>query len=69
MMSVILIQTRIVILWFSRDIQKALWNYVDSSDRQIYLQHKRAHSKVAGRWVEIFVWPHEVRSRIQDDRW
>lgn len=49
----------------SRDIQKAVWNYVDSSDRKIYLQHKRTGNKVAGRWVEIFVWPHEVEAEFK----
>ena len=49
----------------SNDIQRALWNYVDNSDRNIYLQHKRSHNRIAGRWVEIFVWPHEVEAEFK----
>lgn len=42
----------------SSELQKALWGYVDSGDRDIRLQHDR--SIVAGRWVEAMTWPFEV---------
>jgi 2'-5' RNA ligase len=40
------------------ELQKALWDYVDSGDRGIRLQHNR--EVVAGRWVEAMQWPHSV---------
>lgn len=40
------------------EIQKALWGYVDSGDRDIRLQHNRDIK--AGRWVEAMTWPFEV---------
>jgi hypothetical protein len=42
----------------SDELQKAVWQYVDSGDRDIRLQHDR--SVVAGRWSEIVTWPYEV---------
>lgn len=45
--------------WSDPDsLQKALWGYVESGDRDIRLQHDR--SIVAGRWVEAMSWPFEV---------
>lgn len=45
--------------WTDPDsLQKALWGYVESGDRDIRLQHDR--SIVAGRWVEAMSWPFEV---------
>lgn len=41
-----------------QEIQKALWSYVDSGDRDIKLQHNR--DITAGRWVEAMTWPFEV---------
>lgn len=41
-----------------QELQKALWGYVDSGDREIRLQHNR--DIVAGRWVEAMTWPFEV---------
>lgn len=45
--------------WADPDsLQKALWGYVESGDRDIRLQHDR--SIVAGKWVEAMSWPFEV---------
>lgn len=45
--------------WTDPDsLQKALWGYVESGDRDIRLQHDR--SIVAGKWVEAMSWPFEV---------
>lgn len=45
--------------WSDPDsLQKALWGYVKSADRDIRLQHDR--SIVAGEWVEAMSWPFEV---------
>ncbi len=40
------------------ELQKALWGYVKTADRDIRLQHDR--SIVAGEWVEAMTWPFEV---------
>jgi Putative phage serine protease XkdF len=40
------------------ELQKALWGYVKSGDRDIRLQHNV--EVVAGEWVEAMTWPHEV---------
>jgi len=40
------------------ELQKAVWEYVRKGDRRIRLQHNR--DKVAGEWVEVMTWPHEV---------
>jgi len=42
----------------SGELQKAVWGYVDSGDRDIRLQHNR--DVVAGHWSEIVTWPYEV---------
>jgi hypothetical protein len=42
----------------AESLQKALWGYVESGDRDIRLQHDR--SIVAGKWVEAMSWPFEV---------
>jgi hypothetical protein len=39
-------------------LQRALWEYVQSGDRDIRLQHNT--DIVAGQWVEAMVWPYEV---------
>lgn len=45
--------------WTDADsLQKALWGYVESGDRDIRLQHDR--SIVAGKWVEAMSWPFPV---------
>lgn len=38
-------------------LQKAVWDYVRSGDREIRLQHLR-HVR-AGEWVELSSWPYE----------
>jgi hypothetical protein len=40
------------------DLQKTLWGYVKKGDRSIRLQHDP--DTVAGEWVELMAWPHEV---------
>jgi hypothetical protein len=40
------------------ELQKAVWDYVQSGDRRIRLQHDR--DEVAGEWVEVMTWPYEV---------
>jgi len=40
------------------ELQKALWGYVESGDRDIRLQHNV--NVVAGKWVEAMMWPHAV---------
>jgi hypothetical protein len=45
--------------WTDADeLQAALWGWVRSGDRRIYLQHDRAVE--AGEWVECMAWPWEV---------
>lgn len=45
--------------WTDADeLQKAVWAYSASPDRDIRLQHNR--DVVAGRWSEIVTWPYEV---------
>jgi hypothetical protein len=39
------------------ELQKALWDYVDSGDRDIRLQHNRDIK--AGKWVEAMTLPYE----------
>jgi hypothetical protein len=40
------------------ELQKAVWDYVDSGDRRIRLQHDT--EVVAGRWLEVMTWPYPV---------
>lgn len=40
------------------ELQKALWEYVKSGNRQIRLQH--IPDTLAGHWVEAMTWPFEV---------
>jgi len=42
----------------SDELQKALWGYVESGDRDIRLQHNV--EIVAGKWVEAMTWPHPM---------
>ena len=42
----------------SEELQKALWGYVENGDRDIRLQHNV--DIVAGKWVELLTWPHEI---------
>lgn len=46
------------------ELQEALWDYVKSGDRKIYIQHGSIKSlgyKDAGEWVEIVAWPLQVK--------
>ena len=42
----------------AQELQKALWGYVESGDRDIRLQHNV--NIVAGKWVEALTWPHPI---------
>lgn len=41
------------------ELQNAVWEYVRSGDRDIYLQHNR--DVVAGEWVEMMTFPYELK--------
>jgi hypothetical protein len=41
------------------ELQKAVWEYVRSGDRDIRLQHNR--DVVAGEWVEMMTFPYELK--------
>jgi len=42
----------------TEELQKAMWDYVKSGDRDIRLQHNV--DVVAGEWVEAMTWPYTV---------
>ena len=43
-------------------LQKAIWDWVRSGDRTIYLQHSE---KAAGEMVEILTWPMPIQTSLQ----
>ena len=45
----------------SDTLQKAIWNWVRSGDRTIYLQHSE---KAAGEMVEILTWPMPIQTSL-----
>jgi len=47
----------------SEELQKAVWDYVRSGDRDIRLQHNR--DVVAGEWVEMMTFPYELKVPIK----
>ena len=46
----------------AEELQKAVWEYVKSGDRTIYLQHKT--NIPAGEWVEIMSWPFSISTNM-----
>jgi hypothetical protein len=46
-----------------KELQKALWNYVRTADRDIRLQHDT--SVTAGEWVEAVTWPFPIEVPMQ----
>ena len=47
----------------AEELQKAVWDYVDSGDRSLFVQHGFVPGigyRKAGRWVEIVTWPTNV---------
>lgn len=44
------------------DLQKAVWSYMDSGNRDLHLQHPTNPSAdtVIGRWVELVSWPQQA---------
>jgi len=49
------------------ELEKALWKYVQSGDRNIYLQHgqlKAIGMMPVGEWVEIVHWPYETDAKF-----
>jgi 2'-5' RNA ligase len=52
--------------WADRDtVQKSLWDYVDSGDRDIRLQHDT--DVVAGRWVELATVPFPLTVPVETE--
>lgn len=50
--------------WTDEDeLQKAVWEYVRSGDRDIRLQHNR--DVVAGEWVEMMTFPYELKIPVK----
>ena len=45
------------------ELQKAVWEYVRSGDRDIRLQHNR--DVVAGEWVEMMTFPYELKIPVK----
>jgi hypothetical protein len=45
------------------ELQKAVWEYVRSGDRNIRLQHNR--DVVAGEWVEMMTFPYELKIPVK----
>ena len=45
------------------ELQRAVWEYVRSGDRNIRLQHNR--DVVAGEWVEMMTFPYELKIPVQ----
>lgn len=50
------------------ELQEALWGYVKTGDRRIFLQHgflPGIKFKQAGEWVEIVAWPEAVKATLR----
>jgi len=45
------------------ELQKAVWEYVRSGDRDIRLQHNR--DVIAGEWVEMMTFPYELKIPVK----